>query len=592
MTIALPSRDALAGYWRSATPMLARAVLSPFVAGSELPWLSGSSFQPVSFSGDPLDGYRSELIATLDAIRRRLWVYRSLVLALRTLVLAAGLYLVSVVLESAGLLGQPNLVLAIAALTALAGLALVARQRLSYLDTARVVDRQLGLKAQLGTAVELTLAGQTGQVARSQVRQATAIARRLQPSQAIAFRVPWRDLRLLGGIVLAAAVVWLAASLGLQAPATDTAAAASRAALDPDMNSWYELDPARASQLTADERRQGGVQGVVERLRQQLDKKEITSLEYASQVAAAQDQVRQQAEESARQQAALSNLADALSDASSTRGLAESLDRGDYAQAVQELVDLGDKSDRLSPQARQELAARLRDAAQRTADGSSGLAGAADRAAAALDQGDPAAAKEALRELASAVASASQSVAPQADLGDALQQLQQADGQEGSSSDGPEGPGDLAGAADQPGASSGRGAPTAGGDYPQTESAPSGDRAAGEAASPGSDRGGGAGSGSGDRIATYGPQNRPAKPDPTGNLLKVSGRAGAAGTSVRSEGPGSAPLTSSAGGSSSVRADGTAVRSDELVTAAGETNYVPLELRPVVKDYFSGGDRP
>jgi len=579
--------DHAATYVRKAGPALRRLVLLPYVAGTELPSLSGSRFEPISFGQDYLSEYRSELIASLGAFRWRLWVSRSLVLLVRTLLLAAGLLLVATVFGVAGLLTHawwPNYLVALALA---GGITLIFRQRLSYFDVARVVDRQLGLKAQLGTAVQLTVEGEPNQIARSQVRQATAIARRLQPRQAIALRVPWQDLRLLTAVLVSLAAVSFLANLGLRAPEPDAASAARMEAIDQQLhNAWYEVDPAMAAGLTPEEKRATGLQGVIQDLKNRLSRNEITPLEYASQVAAVEDQIRQQAEESSRQQAALSDLADALKDTSATRSVAESLNRGEYGQAVQELTNLSQHTDRLSAQARQELADRLSEAAQRTADSNSQLADAAQRAAEALRKGDSAAAQQALRDLASAMASASQAVAPQSDLGEALRQLEEAqggeqgqnglgDGEMGSQMD----PNGLGGS---PGGEQGAG---------QEQGDQGSGRGSTSAQGSGSDKGGGAGTGKGERIVTNGAQNQPTRPEVTGNVLKISGKPSNSGTSVQTQGSGPVPLTTTSSGTASIQGSGGGSRSDKPVDAIGENNYVPLEMKPVVKDYFSGGER-
>lgn len=575
-----PRLLALTASIRSSGPVLRRALLSPYVVGSELPHLSGSSFHPISFGSDELDGYRSELIASLSGFRRRLWINRSLVLLLRALLLGAALTLGATIAEQAGLASFQWLLANLGIVAVVGGLVLIIWQRLSYFDVARVVDRQLGLKAQLGTAIEITRGNQPSPISRSQVRQATTIARRLEPSQAVAFRAPWRDLRLLVAVVTCTALVTFLGQIGLRVPVPD-AASAMVIVEDPAPDTWYEVDPEVAADLAREAQSPTGLQALVQELRQQLDKNEITPQEYAAQVAAIEDQIRQQAEESARQQAALNSLADALSDSSATRSVAENLYRGAYAEAVQELADISQNTDRLSAQAQQELADRLSEAASRAAGSNSELASAAERAAEALRRGDGGGAQEALRDLASAMAEASQSVAPQSDLGQALQDLQEAQGLSdqmalGSSGDPQEGAPGTQGGSEGGGQEQGSGQQGGG-----RTTGPEGEN---------SERGGGAGSGRGERIVPYGPGAQSTKPEITGNVLKITGKASNSGATIRADGSGPVPLTNPGAGTASVQGSGGA-RSTDPVTAIGENNYVPLEMKPVVKDYFSGVER-
>ena len=569
---------------RVAKPRLATLLLLPYVVGTELSGLSGSRSEPLSFGRDHLSEYRSELLACLAAFRRRLWLCRSLVLFFRTLLLAALALLLFAFLDIAGFAAKPWWHDHVLGLMLATGLAIIFLQRLTYFDVARVVDRQLGLKALLGTAVQLTVEGEPNQIARSQVRQATTIARRLEASQAITLRMPWRDLRLLAVVAASVTTVSLLASLGLRAPVADPAVSYSMEALDPSLYSWYEIDPAMAAGFGPEETRATGLQRLIEDLKRRLNAKEITPAEYASQVAAAEDRLRQQVEESSRQQAALMELAYALSDTSTTRRVAENLYRGDFAQAVQELADLSANADRLSGQAREELAERLSEAARHTSGTNPELSSAAERAAQALRQGDTGAAQEALRDLANAMAEASRAVAPNADLGEALQQLEGYEfGDLGL------GEGELYGA---PGSSDQAGQP---GEQHPGDGADQGEQGGGRstrsAQGSGSEKGSGAGSGRGERVITRGPEGQTTRPELSGNVLRISGKPGSGGSSVLSEAPGNAPLTSASTGTSSIQPGG-AVRSDEPVNAIGESNYVPLELRPVVKDYFSRTERP
>ena len=75
--------------------------------------------------------------------------------------------------------------------------------------------------------------------------------------------------------------------------------------------------------MSKSERGSTAIQAVVDKLRGQLDSNQITPLEYQKQVSDVEDQIRQQAAESARQEAALTDLAQSLADTSSTRDISE-----------------------------------------------------------------------------------------------------------------------------------------------------------------------------------------------------------------------------------------------------------------------------
>ncbi len=74
-------------------------------------------------------------------------------------------------------------------------------------------------------------------------------------------------------------------------------------------------------------------------------------------------------------------------------------------------------------------------------------------------------------------------------------------------------------------------------------------------------------------------------------MLKISGKPSNTGSSVRTEGSGPVPLTNTSSGTATVQGGGSGTRSGEPINTVGENNYVPLEIRSVVKDYFSGSER-
>src|SRR5512142_639303 len=97
----------LARQARAAVPSIGRALLSPYTSGSELASLSGDRAHPLRFGSDELSGYSSELIATLNTFRRRLWLYRSILLLARTGLLMLAVVLVFRLLDLASVLPEP-----------------------------------------------------------------------------------------------------------------------------------------------------------------------------------------------------------------------------------------------------------------------------------------------------------------------------------------------------------------------------------------------------------------------------------------------------------------------------------------------------
>ena len=119
---------------------------------------------------------------------------------------------------------------------------------------------------------------------------------------------------------------------------------------------------------------------------------------------------------------ALTSLSRSLSQA--TTGKQDANPTGDPKQAQKDLADASAKLDAMTPQERQDLAAKLA-ALQQTADATDGAAGAALRdAAQSLATGDIASAKEALDRLAKALDAAKNKIDVNRDLASAASQLQ------------------------------------------------------------------------------------------------------------------------------------------------------------------------
>ena len=119
---------------------------------------------------------------------------------------------------------------------------------------------------------------------------------------------------------------------------------------------------------------------------------------------------------------ALTSLSRSLSQA--TTGKQDANPTGDPKQAQKDLADASAKLDTMTPQERQDLAAKLA-ALQQTADATDGAAGAALRdAAQSLATGDIASAKQALDRLAKALDAAKNKIDVNRDLASAASQLQ------------------------------------------------------------------------------------------------------------------------------------------------------------------------
>jgi hypothetical protein len=120
----------------------------------------------------------------------------------------------------------------------------------------------------------------------------------------------------------------------------------------------------------------------------------------------------------------MERLARALGQVSASEDAAESIQRGDYDQAAQQLSKLAQESDQLSNDARNQLSQALRRAAAETT-GNQALADRERRAADALAARDYQQQRAALSALGEEVARAAGQTASQSELSDAMAQLQE-----------------------------------------------------------------------------------------------------------------------------------------------------------------------
>lgn len=271
------------------------------------------------------------------------------------------------------------------------------------------------------------------------------------------------------------------------------------------------------------------------------------------------------------------------------RPASESIERGDYERAGQEIASLGAESDQLSQQAKAQLSQAVRSASAES-QAAPDLASRERRAADALDGREYEAARRAMQDLGQEVARRGQEVVPQQELARAWEQV--AEERRGQ------------GQADRPATA-------------QTQRGDQAQRAGQAARKDGSQTPGGAGSGVGDQQGDGGegegaggdgnaagtPAGGPPEAAPVGQFqpagqarrLEVQGRpveidvkpsqqagrrpgdpSGQDDPQQRWDEVGSVSAVSGAGAGQITS------------TAPAENNFVPTERRQVVRDYFNG----
>jgi hypothetical protein len=574
---------------------VATGATSPFTYRSELPSVAGDSRRPLTFRRHDADAIEAELYSHLIPIKRRIWLQRAVLLLVRGAVLIAALYLIAATFELVHRPLPPPLLSVGATFVAALALLLIVQQRVSFFDAARVLDRRLGLNQVIGTAVELTGANADGRMARLQMRRATDALRRIESRDAIRIGLPMRDLRALAVLAVATLLFTYLATLNIAwpgSPPTEELAidpAAEIAAEIPFEATSYEgdagstLDP-ELFNSSLDDYMAG------------LENQNLSPEEIAQRMAEIQAALAQRAEALNRQRQALSDLADALSDSSAASDAAESIRKGDYEKAAQQLGELGKQSKQLSQRARQDLARRLNDAARKVAPNNADLAARMQKAAQQLNSNEAQGAEQSLSELGEGVQQA----------GDQMKQLEDSSSAMDPSMMDPsmmgEGamPSDLS-AEDTSGLSNFEGSGTEGemGDMGADQFADSGfgEGAASEGNGQGmpqrsdllgEDAGRGAGAGGGQGGADQGRGQDP-RGNTSGKILELRGRPSDQGGPGQLDNEGKVPLVSSNDGSigGAAGAGARSVIVDPL-SVRGEQNFVPWEKRQIVRDFFTG----
>ncbi|HEY3080026.1 MAG TPA: hypothetical protein VGM69_08980 [Chloroflexota bacterium] len=568
----------------------------PFTVGSDLRQVAGDTRRPLTFSAQDADAIEAEVYSHLAPVKRRIWLQRALLLLVRAAVLVVGLVLAASLLSLIKLPLQQEVVEIGAGVVGLWALLLIVRQRVTYAEAARVLDRRLDLGQTLGTAVELIHAGADGRLARLQLRRATDAVRRVESARAVPFRLPMRDLRTVAALGVLALVFSYLATLNIAWPGS--APPADQLASDPGLElvdqaptspSVYEGDPTGMFDPSL-------IDSSLDSYLTDLEGQNLSPEEMQQRIAEIQAQLAQRAEAANRQREALNGLADALSDSSATSDAAESIRRGDYQKAASQLSDLGKQSGQLSQRARADLAKRLNDAAQKVSANSSDLANRMRKTAQALSQNDQGATEQSMNELGEGVNQAGEQLKALSDTSGPYDPSQMGDTQ---GYDPTAAMSDLQNEAlnglsnyeggtppDEFSQGMGEGEGEGFGATPSDAQSPGAASQRSDAVG-GQDSTGSGGAGAGPGRDQYQAPD-PNRPQTQGKLLELRGRPSEGGSSRLDDGD-KVPLVNSSDGSVGA-AVGTAARQAivDPLSVRSEQNFVPWEKRQIIKDYFSG----
>lgn len=389
--------------------MLWRALWFPFWFGSDL---SAPAMPHKGMRDERLTVLRRGLEATrfvqwMLEIQDRIWRQRLVLIALRAIALicVAEIAVVGAAIRMGVQPGVTALVIPAALLLAMAFL-YAWLQRPTRVGLARFLDQGYGLDASLATSLELAQGQMDSRLAPHILNQAARTAYRIGRVRRLRLHRIGQELAVaLGTAIMAVGVVFL---LFL----TNDAALRPFVPV-PRMPEVQQAQPGAPDPNTP---------------QASLANQQLTP-----------EQLQQLAIQSAQAQQDLNRLADALNDSSTTKQAAQEIQNGNYNAAAQELQQVANNLDQLSPEARQQLASDLQQAASGNTSGSQNLTQAETNAAQAIQQGNASDAAQSLRNLANQVQQSGGQVRSQQEISQALQDAQQranGNGQQPSTPDG------------------------------------------------------------------------------------------------------------------------------------------------------------
>ena len=411
--------------WQILTFALARVLTAPFSRWSELGSLAGQPSSALVLGRIRDNPHSSELASYISDFHSVVWWRRSYLIILRGLVLAA---IISIPISAFFYVRdevQPIWLILVIVIVILWGMFLTHAQRVSFHDVARIVDRNLGTQEEFATGIEITVRSTSNLLSTHQLKTATSRLRDISPTDAIGWRWPVGDLKVVLVVVGVSGLLVLSSLLGVRVPFISPPLEDELLTDPSDLaDEYYELAPDELAMIPfgdfdiAD----GSFPFLEDDLYSQFDL-DTTSDEFAQQLAEIEKMLLQQAELSSNSQLGLSELASSLSDASVMRDVATGINAGDFVSAANAVRALAENSDQLSPQARAELASALAQAATRTSGLTPELAEAARRASNSLLNQGASQNRQALEQLAEAIAQSGLQVQQQSELGQALEDL-------------------------------------------------------------------------------------------------------------------------------------------------------------------------
>jgi hypothetical protein len=298
------------------------------------------------------------------------------------------------------------------------------------MSTARKADLLLSLDERLSTALEDAAKppanpSQALAVLReAQLDDALASASRLSPQKDLPLELDRKQFAP-AGVMLAL----LLAAIFVPAPFQPSPESAVRAQVGVEQKKIEALkQQVQANPRTPNDPTLQELLKELEQLSRDLSTQDLSREEALARLSETESELQKALDPQApAERAALDELAKQL--AASNNPLAkdagEALKAGDPEKAREALDKAADNLDKMTPEEQRALADSLRQARDNVVALDPGLAGSLDRAASALEQNDPEAAKQALKDAAQQINDTAQDLASQEQVRQALSQLQQ-----------------------------------------------------------------------------------------------------------------------------------------------------------------------
>jgi hypothetical protein len=328
----------------------------------------------------------------------------------------------------------PAIPLALAALGAL----VLVFWRPDAMRVASLADRRLGLRERITTAIELERrkeapASQSAALLSDlQLSDAVSHLRQVEPVEAFPIRLTLREVNaaLVAVVLVVALAVWPNPMHQTVRQREQTAQTVRQEA--ERLNRAADQIAAANADEQSEELRQ--VEQALRDAAKALEQRAGSNEEALAALAALEQRLQAlRAQGSEDMQDALAALAGSMAQDPRTRDAGQSLAKGDFKNAAEQMRQIGQQLDQMSPQERARMARSMRQAGQRAQRANPELGQGLQQAGNAMEQGDSAGAQEGMNQAADALNQASGQLRASSERERAMAQMQQSRSQIGRS---------------------------------------------------------------------------------------------------------------------------------------------------------------